>query len=484
MNTKPTKEELKKTLAALKAAADRQKFQRVAFFKPYPKQQNFFDLGISKRERLLMAGNQLGKTYAGAAEMTYHLTGEYPDWWLGRRWDRPVRAWAAGESSLLVRDVQQKLLCGEPGVNDAHGTGMIPKSRFVDKPSLARGVTDAYDTIQVQHRTNGVPDGVSVLRFKSYEQGRTKFQGETIDFAWGDEEPPMDVYSEMLTRITATKGMVYITFTPLKGMSEVVSRYLNDASEDRGVVQMTIEDAEHIPVEERAKIIAGYPPHEREARVKGVPMLGSGRIFTVSEEMIQEPTIDKIPLHWAKLWAVDFGIDHPFAAVLMAWDKDADIVHVVHCIRVRDQSPLQHSVPIKKIAASVPVAWPQDGYQRQKDDGATQIRRIYRDHGLLMLPMHAQFPDGSYSTEAAIMQLQERMATGRLKVAAHLSEWFEEYRSYHRKDGMIVKLRDDLMSATQKGIMMLRFAKAVPLGGGAKKRQIGEMASDVEFALF
>lgn len=484
MNQKPTKEELKKTLAALKAAADRQKFQRIAFFKPYAKQQDFFDHGASKRERLLMAGNQLGKTYAGAFEMTCHLTGEYPDWWLGRRFEHPVRAWAAGESSLLVRDVQQKLLCGEPGVTDAFGTGMIPKNRFIDKPSLARGVTDAYDTIQVEHRINGVVDGVSVLRFKSYEQGRTKFQGETIDFAWGDEEPPLDVYSEMLTRITATKGMVYITFTPLKGMSEVVSRYLNEKSEDRAVTTMTIEDAEHIAPEERARIIAGYPAHEREARAKGIPMLGSGRIFTISEEMLQEPTIDKIPLHWAKLWALDFGIDHPFAAVLLAWDKDADTVHVIHCIRVRDQSPLQHCVPIKKIAASVPVTWPQDGYQRQKDDGATQIRRIYRSHGLLMLPDHAQFPDGSNSTEAAIMQMQERMATGRFKVAAHLSEWFEEYRMYHRKDGQIVKLRDDLMSATQKGIMALRFAKAVPLGGGVRKAQPSQMASDVEFALF
>lgn len=474
---------LKETLAQLRAIEERKKFRRIDFFTPYPKQQDFFDLGLTKRERLLMAGNQLGKTYAGAAEMTYHLTGEYPPDWMGRRYTHPIRAWAAGESSTVVRDVQQKLLCGKPGVVDDFGKGMIPKARIKDT-SLARGVTDAYDTIQIEHRTDGVVDGISTLTFKSYEQGRTKFQGEPVDLIWGDEEPALDIYTEMLTRVTATKGMVYITFTPLKGMSDTVIRFIQEKSNDRAVVTMTIADAEHISPEERATIIAGYPAHEREARANGVPMLGSGRIFKIAEEAITEPTIEHVPLHWAKIWACDFGIDHPFAAVLAAWDRDMDVVHIIHCIRVKDQSPLQHAVPIKSVAVNVPVAWPQDGYQRQKDDTSTQLHKIYKSHGVMMLPMHAQFEDGSNSTEAAILRLEERMSTGKFKVAAHLTEWFEEYRMYHRKDGQIVKLRDDLMSATQKLIMMLRFAKPVPLGAQAKKKRAGELATGIDFDLF
>jgi hypothetical protein len=45
-------------------------------------------------------------------------------------------------------------------------------------------------------------------------------------------------------------------------------------------------------------------------------MLGSGRIFQIAEEAISEPMIDHVPAHWAKLWGIDFGIDHPFAAAL------------------------------------------------------------------------------------------------------------------------------------------------------------------------
>jgi hypothetical protein len=80
--------------------------------------------------------------------------------------------------------------------------------------------------------------------------------------------------------------------------------------------------------------------------------------------------------------------------------------------------------------------------------------------------------------------MQQRMTTGRLKVANHLSMWFEEYRLYHRKDGLIVKLRDDLMSASRIGVMAKRFARAVPLGGEKRKRRTGEIANGVDFDVF
>ncbi len=474
---------LEETLKLLEAAAFRKKFRRIDFYEPYPLQQEFLDLGLTKSERLLMAGNQNGKTITGAYETACHLTGEYPEWWMGKRWNRPVKGWACGESSLLVRDVQQKYLCGEPGVEDAFGTGMIPREAFADKPSLARGVTDAYDTIQVTHKTNGVVDGVSILRFKSYEQGRQKFQGETIDFAWMDEEPDEDIYSEILTRMTATAGISWLTFTPLKGMSAVVMRFLNEEMPHRSVTQMTIEDAKHIPAEERARIIASWPAHEREARAKGIPMLGSGRIFQYSEEAIREETLDYIPAHWVKLWGIDFGIGHPFGAVLILWDRDNDVIHVHHTIRVSDQLPLQHAAAMRPIGAAVPVAWPQDGTAREKVGGQT-VATGYKAQGLRMLPQHATFPDGGVSTEAGILEMQERMSTGRLKVAAHLSDWWQEFRLYHRKDGQIVKVNDDLMSATRIAIMMRRYAAAVALGGQYNSRRRATVAEGVDFDPF
>lgn len=473
-------ESLDDVLEALEEAVERKRFRKFDFFDPYPKQQEFFDMGSAKTERLLMAGNQQGKSEAGAYETACHLTGEYPDWWLGHRFAKAPRAWGCGVSGLAVRDIIQTKLCGKPGVEAEFGTGMIPRENFIEKPSLARGVTDAYDTIQVKHKSGGI----STMTFKSYEQGQQKFQGEPVDFIWDDEEPPMDVYSEELARTIATKGIIYTTFTPLQGMSDVVIRFLNEPSKDRGVVTMTIADALHIKPEDRARIIASFPLHERDARSKGVPMLGSGRIFPYADESISEPTLDYVPPHWAKLWAIDFGTDHPFAAVLLLWDKDNDTIHLHHCIRIVDQLPLQHAAAMKAIGIAVPVAWPHDGHERREHGGDLKpYAAIYKSHGLRMMDHHATFPDGTNSTEAGIKLMQERMTTAKFKVGAHLSMWFDEFRMYHRENGLIVKLRDDLLSATRIGVMAIRFAASVPLGSKTAKRRNDGIARDVDFDL-
>ncbi len=175
-----------------------------------------------------------------------------------------------------------------------------------------------------------------------------------------------------------------------------------------------------------------------------------------------------IPAHWPRICGLDFGWDHPTAAVWLAWDRDNDCVHVYDCYRVKEATPLVHSVAIKARGAWIPVAWPHDGLQHDKGSGEA-LANQYRKHGLAMLKDKATHaPDtkagekegeGGNGVEAGLMDMLDRMQTGRLKVARHLNDWFEEFRLYHREDGKVVKLNDDLMSATRYGLMMLRHAK-------------------------
>lgn len=202
----------------------RRRRNRLTSYRPYAKQREFHEAGRVHRERLFMAGNQLGKTVAGSAEWAYHLTGRYPDWWAGRVFEEPGRYWAAGETRVSTRDTIQKLLVGEPEKELEWGTGMIPGDDIVDT-ARAMGVANALDSITVKH----VSGGTSTLLFKAYEQGRAKWQGDTLNGVWFDEEPPLDIYTEGLTRTNATDGMVMLTFTPLKGMSDVVQAFLSDS---------------------------------------------------------------------------------------------------------------------------------------------------------------------------------------------------------------------------------------------------------------
>ena len=191
---------------------------RLAYFKPYAKQLAFFTAGASVRERLLMAANQSGKTLASAIEVACHASGRYPNWWLGRRFAKATDGWVAGESNEVVRDSIQKLLLGKTG---EHGTGTIPKDAIVDVIT-ARGIADLVDIIRVAHASGGI----STITLKSYSAGREKFQGSTLDYVALDEEAPIEIYSEALTRTNATRGLVWSTFTPLQGVSEVVRRFL------------------------------------------------------------------------------------------------------------------------------------------------------------------------------------------------------------------------------------------------------------------
>src|SRR5215468_9786702 len=153
---------------------------KLAYYAPYPKQRAFHDAGAKHRERLLMAGNQVGKTLAGGFEAAMHATGRYPDWWKGRRFDRPTVGWACGVSGEVVRDTVQRVLVGRSG---SLGTGAIPKDA-IGELVTARGIADLLDTIKVQH----VSGGTSIIGLKTYLSGREKFQGETLDWIWLDEK--------------------------------------------------------------------------------------------------------------------------------------------------------------------------------------------------------------------------------------------------------------------------------------------------------
>ena len=202
----------------------RQRRNRLATYQPYSKQLEFHAAGAEHRERLFMAGNQLGKTVAGSNELAMHLTGKYPDWWPGRRFDRPGRWWAAGETRESTRDSVQKLLVGSPEIEEDWGTGSIPDADILDV-SRGRGVPNVIDSVTVRHAAGGA----ATLLFKCYEQGRAKWQADTLQGVWYDEEPPLDIYTEGLTRTNATGGLVFLTFTPLKGMSDVVRMFLSDS---------------------------------------------------------------------------------------------------------------------------------------------------------------------------------------------------------------------------------------------------------------
>lgn len=198
----------------------------------YAKHMKFFAAGATEWERAMIAANRVGKTWGvGAFEVSCHMTGDYPDWWIGRRFNEPIDSWAAGDTSETTRDVIQHALTGVGGEGSEGelGTGMIPGDLIIGTPSAKRGISGAFDTMRVKH----VSGGISKLGFKSFDQGRKKFQGTAKHLVWLDEECPEDVYTECVTRLMTLNGLMLATFTPLEGATKVVRRFLGYSEESK-----------------------------------------------------------------------------------------------------------------------------------------------------------------------------------------------------------------------------------------------------------
>lgn len=199
----------------------------------YTKHLQFFAAGAEHKERCFLGGNRTGKTVCGSYETALHLTGEYPDWWTGRRFDGPIDAWVAGETSETTRDIVQLALFGVGGEREEGrlGTGTIPAKHIIGEPTRKAGsVSGAFDTASIRHKSGGV----SHVGLKAYDQGRAKFQGTAKHLIWLDEEPKMAVYSECLMRLMTTDGLMLLTFTPLLGLSSVALMFLPELAPEVG----------------------------------------------------------------------------------------------------------------------------------------------------------------------------------------------------------------------------------------------------------
>lgn len=410
----------------------------------YIKHLQFFSLGKTFSERCIMAANRIGKSEGiGAYETTLHATGRYPDWWDGFRFDRPISAWAAGTTSTTARDIVQFKLIGPP---EDIGTGLIPKKYIIKTTPKAGGVPNAVDTVLVRH----ISGGISRIKIKSYAEGRKSFEGTEQDLIWLDEECPLSIYTECVTRTMTTNGLILLTFTPLEGLTNTVLQFLpnGEIKENKNgskiLIMATWDDAPHLTKKQKEKLFAALPPHQREARSKGIPQLGSGAIFPIQEANITV-TDFPIPDHWLRCYALDVGWKKT-ACLWAATDPTSQITYLYSEYYQGQAEPVIHAEGIKARGIWIPGVIDSAARGRSQEDGH-QLFNLYLDCGL-------DIANANKSVEAGLYAVWQMLSTNRLKVFGSLVNWFAEFRLYRRDDkGKIVKENDHLMDCTRYLVM-------------------------------
>lgn len=410
----------------------------------YPQHMEFFRLGRTIATRCFMAANRVGKTEGGGGyELTMHLTGRYPEWWPGYRFTHPIDAWAAGDTNETVRDIIQLKLLGKE--EDGWGTGLVPGDDIVRVVKRQNG-NGAVDYVTIRHQSGGE----SRLGFKSYEQGRKAFQGTEKHVIWLDEESEEGIRSECALRLMTTKGLLIETFTPLRGLTPIVLKYLGDdaevpesraaVKEDRAMVMAGWDDVPHLDAATKARMLAEAETHLVEARSKGIPSIGSGAIYPIPEAEI---VVDDfaIPAHWPRAYGLDVGWNCT-AAVFGAIDREADTVYLYSLHYQGQQEPSTHVAGIHGRGRWIRGVIDPASRGRSQKDGE-QLLKAYTDLGLNLLP-------ADNSRETGLYVVHQRLATGRLKVFKSLKPWLAEYRIYHRDEkGQVVKQKDHAMDATR-----------------------------------
>jgi phage terminase large subunit-like protein len=465
--------------AAIVAAIKyREKFQQIDQLYPdngprrralYKKFLLHFAKGAEYRQRLLMAGNRIGKTTAAGVELVYHLTGNYPDWWVGYRFNHPQDWYVCGKTSVKVRDTLQPLLLGKIG---EFGSGLIPKA-LLDFETLAKvakaetGVTE----FRVKHR-NG---GYSTVGLRSYEQGRDAFEG-TSRSIWLDEEPPIAVYGECLMRIltdtpAGEKNILYITFTPLGGTTPVIKNYLGEydfstatpgeAGSGKWVTGCSMYEVPHLDEKDIEEILSAYPEYQREARSKGIPQLGEGVVYPYPVEKLFIDPIE-IPEHWKRCWALDFGWDEPTAILWGATDPETSTTYIYAESYLTETPVMVHADIIKGLnkaaGFTIPGVCDPSGGGKSSRDGE-QARVTYRkEYGIRM-------KSAINSLEPGIQTVLDLMVRGRLKIFNTCIHTKAEYRNYSRdqkgRPGGADHLMDCLRYLVMSGIPIAKSLKQI-----------------------
>jgi len=216
-------------------------------------------------------------------------------------------------------------------------------------------------------------------------------------------------------------------------------------------IGITWDDVPHLSPEDRKELWDSIPPHQRDARARGIPALGSGVIYPVSEDLWSCDPFN-IPEWWPRAYALDVGWNRT-AAVWGAWNRENDTVYIYDEYYVSEAPPQVHADAIKGRGDWIPGVIDPAARGRNQRDG-DKLLEEYVDLGLDVHP-------ANNAVEAGLFAVYRRLMSGRLKVFSSCVNLRAERRLYRRDDkGKVVKERDHLMDA-ERYLIMSGMARAI-----------------------
>ena len=466
--------------------AEDMRYNQLRYFRPFEHQRQFFTTTTDRRG--ILAANRIGKTVSTCYETACHLTGRYPSWWTGKRFTGPITAMVAGEGWSQVALVLQKELLGTQDVKitEAIGTGAIPRTDIVTDTMR----NDGANCIGCEIRHVG--GGKSYLLFANYTQEVRQLQGFKLNLAVFDEQPPDDFFSEVVTRTATTQGMILCSFTPLKGLNGLVSKFWNREDGYEFVRVAWTDVPEYDPwsepfllMETRRQLERDYLPHEREARIAGKPVMGKGAVFqlatwptykTADYDFREMPNIQRVI-------SLDLGLVNDATVIsLMYWDpheREAWLHRQIVVKGTEEAVPTQYiNHLLRPEVFGTPIVLPADASTPGRYTmSTTSIRELFEQYQLNVYEraiMNPPDPQGRVTNHKSygINQMRQMLEVGTLHVNENCVEFLREAQNYYVDTQGRFSDPDDCIDSARYGLLACLQGIAEPWDNRTRRERM------------
>ena len=450
------------------AMVDDMQYNQLKYFRPFEHQRRFFATAGTSR-RGILAANRIGKTVSTCYETAMHLTGLYPEWWTGHKFDTAVTCMVAGEGWSQVALVLQNELLGTQDVKltDNIGTGAIPRSCIIRETMRSDGPNCIG--VEILH-TSG---SKSYLLFANYTQEVRQMQGFKLNLAVFDEQPPDDFFSEIVTRTATTQGIILCSFTPLKGLNGLVSKFWN-REEGYEFVRVAWTDVpEYDPwgepfllAETRRQLERDYLPHEREARIAGKPVLGKGAVFQIRDWPVYKSgdyKFSEMP-HLRRIIALDLGLVNDKTVISLMYHDPYE--HTVWLHRQIVVQGIEEAVPTQYVSHllrpevfGTPIVLPPDAStQGRYTMSSESIRELFERYELNVIQKPIMNPPDSMGRVTnhksyGINQMRQMMEVGSFMINENCVDFLKEAQNYYVDQHGRFSDPDDTIDSARYGLM-------------------------------
>ena len=468
--------------------ADDMQYNQLRYFRPFEHQRRFFTTQTDRRG--ILAANRIGKTVSTCYETSVHLTGQYPDWWEGKRFDKPITAMVAGESWGQVALVLQAELLGTNDVKlrESIGTGTLPR----DTIRIDTMRSDGANCIGVEIRhTSGAN---SYLLFANYTQEVRQMQGFKLNLAVFDEQPPDDFFSEIVTRTATTQGQVLCSFTPLKGLNGLVSKFWN-REEGYDFIRVAWTDVpEYDPwgepfllKETRAQLERDYLPHEREARIAGKPIMGQGAVFQIRSwptYATGDYRFKEMP-GLRRVIALDLGLVNDRTVItLMYWHPDEQQAWLHTQIRVKgidEANPVNYiNHLLRPEVFGTPIVLPADASTAGRYTmSSTSIRELFEQYGLNVYPKPIMNPPDLQGRQTnhksyGVNIMRQMLEAGTLQINDNCQDFLREAQNYYVDPQGRFSDPDDCIDSARYALIACLQGIAEPWDGFSPQQRMAQ----------